>query len=325
MSPRNPLIRNPSIIAGFHLPNANTITIRDNFGGTLITRGGDACLLSPAAITEQTIDTMVTEAVSWPLGVRWVSPDQSMWVIEQPPCRRRVTYKANSDHTTYGYDIPVPYVLQIVFVSYLDVTPTAWLYSYMSPLPLASLDDTTYASILPNIHAAGNVCQYLNRSVAGPPIRSVTEVIANFWQQSFAQDFYLHRSLPKSLYTKERKKLWKPTKSIVDAFFYDVDAQFLVPEYFADLEQMSVDDMLALEYRPMSSVRSILAARAGAIINTNPFAFPQRIVNARLAREPALKKPVKRTTKKKATATSITKKKAAKRTLKKSSTIRRSR
>jgi hypothetical protein len=148
----------------------------------------------PDLLTELTT-TQVQVTPRLPTGCRfWIRSgayDRQVFVVEQAPMRRTITYHASA---RYGSE-PVPYRLALPYVVFVVGTigeQIEGLATYFRTAPLRSLDDSLFASCLPNTTDEGLVCLGSVRVVGATVGERVDALIGAYWASRFNQDLRRH-------------------------------------------------------------------------------------------------------------------------------------
>ena len=120
----------------------------------------DREVMLPDLLTELT-SSQVASTPRLPTGCRfWLrsgSMDRQVFVLEQPPVRRTITYQASRRHDSQpvSYRLALPYVVFVVGVIGEQIEGLA---TYFRTASIRSLDDSLLCSTLPNTSDDGVVC-----------------------------------------------------------------------------------------------------------------------------------------------------------------------
>jgi hypothetical protein len=120
-------------------------------------------------------------------GVR----DRSVFVIEQPPTRRTITYHASRryDAEPGSFRLSLPYV---VFVVATLSSSVELLTTFFRTAPISSLDAPLLVSTLPNTGDDGVVCMGSVRVNGASVGERVDALVAAYWASTFNQDLRRH-------------------------------------------------------------------------------------------------------------------------------------
>jgi hypothetical protein len=161
---------------------------------SLVTEVIDREVTLPDLLTELTTAT-VAMTPALPTGCRlWLrsgTTDRQVFVVEQAPSRRTVSYHASAraNAEPASYRIALPYV---VFVVSLYGEQIEGLSTYFRAQPIGSLDATLLCSTLPNTSDDGLVCLGSVR-VSGRSVgERVDALLAAYWASRFNQDLRRH-------------------------------------------------------------------------------------------------------------------------------------
>ena len=160
-------------------------------------------LVSEVIDREVTLPDLLTELTSGgvtasprlPTGTRfWIragSSDRAVFVVEQAPCRRTITY-----HASHRYDaepgrfrLSLPYV---VFVVSTLAEHIEGLATYFRTAPIDALDAQLFSSTLPNTSDDGVVCMGSVRVTGATVGERVDALLAAYWASRFNQDLRRH-------------------------------------------------------------------------------------------------------------------------------------
>ena len=148
----------------------------------------------PDLLTELTA-SQVAITPTLPIGCRlWLrsgTTDREVFVVEQAPSRRTISYHASSraEREPVSYRLALPYVVFVVSTYREQIESLA---TYFRTEPLGSLDAVLLCSTLPNTSDDGMVCLGSVR-VAGQSVgERVDALLAAYWASRFNQDLRRH-------------------------------------------------------------------------------------------------------------------------------------
>ena len=160
-------------------------------------------LVSEVIDREVTLPDLLTELArtevaitpNLPVGCRlWLrsgTTDREVFVVEQQPSRRTVTYHASSrtDSEPVSYRIALPYVVFVVSAYREQIEGLA---TYFRTGPIGSLDAALLCSTLPNTSDDGMVCLGSVRVSGSSVGERVDALLAAYWASRFNQDLRRH-------------------------------------------------------------------------------------------------------------------------------------
>ncbi len=161
---------------------------------SLISEVIDREVLLPDLLTELT-QSQVAITPRLPTGCRfWLrsgSMDRSVFVLEQPPARRTITYQASrrAGSEPVSYRLALPYVVFVVSVIGEQIEGLA---TYFRTASIRSLDDALLCSTLPNTSDDGVVCLGSVRVSGATVGERVDALVGAFWASRFNQDLRRH-------------------------------------------------------------------------------------------------------------------------------------
>lgn len=196
-----------------------------------------------------------------PLAVRYVSPDNSMYVIERPPCQIDVDFSANKSYDfrkspkyLHQAKIWIPWTVSVVSTnSYLSSFASNYSFSiYFNDRPLSSFDDPMVPCFLPN-SSNGSICMGQD---SGPvstllknnaPIVDIYNYLFNSYFSGWNCD--IHNELPYNEYFTNNKIIQRIKDSKVgpknyDALSYSRSVSKRYNQMLFLLSQLTVDEML---------------------------------------------------------------------------------
>jgi Prokaryotic E2 family D len=114
-----------------------------------------------------------------------------VFVLEQPPQRRTITYHASQRHDAepVSYRLALPFVVFVVS-TYAD--QIEGLATFFRTEPIGSLDAPLYCSTLPNTNDDGLVCLGSVRVSGGSVGERVDALVGAFWGSRFNADLRRH-------------------------------------------------------------------------------------------------------------------------------------
>ncbi len=145
---------------------------------SLVSEVIDREVLLPDLLTELT-QSQIATTPRLPTGCRfWLrsgTMDRSVFVLEQPPSRRTITYQASrrAGSEPVSYRIALPYVVFVVSVIGEQIEGLA---TYFRTAAIRSLDDALLCSTLPNTSDDGVVCLGSVRRSGSSTSRSITSL-----------------------------------------------------------------------------------------------------------------------------------------------------
>lgn len=161
---------------------------------SLVSEVTDREVMLPDLLAELT-RTQVALTPRLPTGCRlWLrsgTTDREVFVVEQPPRRRTITYHASQRHDSepVPYRVALPYVVFVVSVAGERIEG---LSTYFRTEPIGSLDATLFCSTLPNTSDDGLVCLGSVRVSGSSVGERVDALVGAFWASRFNQDLRRH-------------------------------------------------------------------------------------------------------------------------------------
>jgi hypothetical protein len=163
-------------------------------------------LVSEVIDREVTLPDLLTELTSGgvtasprlPLGTRfWIragSSDRAVFVVEQAPCRRTITYHASHryDAEPGSFRLSLPYVVFIVSTVAEHIEGIATYFRTAPIDAIDALDAQLFSSTLPNTSDDGVVCMGSVRVTGATVGERVDALLAAYWASRFNQDLRRH-------------------------------------------------------------------------------------------------------------------------------------
>jgi Prokaryotic E2 family D len=146
-------------------------------------------LLAELASSEVTVSPRLpTNTRFW---IRGGTSDRSVFVIEQPPTRRTITYHASRryDAEPGSFRLSLPYVVYVVATLSSSIE---LLTTFFRTAPISTLDAPLLCSTLPNTGDDGIVCMGSVRVSGASVGERVDALLAAYWASTFNQDLRRH-------------------------------------------------------------------------------------------------------------------------------------